>query len=58
MTLQSEYNPDWKVGSIIRIGDGKDYKITKKVRNVIAYRRYFWWDRLWDRWMDKLGRKD
>lgn len=50
MTLQAEYNPDWKVGSIIRIGDGKDYKITKKARNVVAYRRYFWRDRLWDRW--------
>ena len=50
MTLQAEYNPDRKVGSIIRIGDGKDYKITKKVRNVVAYRRYFWRDRLWDRW--------
>jgi hypothetical protein len=53
MTLEIEFQPDWKVGSVIRIGDGKDYKITKKTRNVIAYTRYYFWNRWWDKLSEK-----
>jgi hypothetical protein len=53
MTLEIEFQPDWKVGSVIRIGDGKDYKITKRTRNVIAYTRYYFWNKWWDKLSEK-----
>ena len=53
MTLQIEFNPDWRVGDIIRIGDGHVYKITKKTRTAMAVTRYYFLNR----WLDKLSEK-
>ena len=53
MTLQIEFDPDWKVGDIIKV-QGKNYRIVKKTTTAVAVERYFFFDR----WMDKLGRKD
>ena len=53
MTLQIEIDPNWKVGDIIKV-EGKFHKITKKTTTAMAVERYYFFDR----WMDKLGRKD
>ena len=53
MTLQIEIDPDWKVGDIIKV-EGKNHKIVKKTSTAISIQRYYFFDR----WMDKLGRKD
>lgn len=53
MTLQIEFNPDWKVGDIIRIGDGHEYRISKKTTTALAVERYYFWNR----WLDKLSEK-
>jgi hypothetical protein len=49
MTLQIEFNPSWQVGDIIRVGDGKTYKITKKTSSAIAVTPYYFWNRWWDK---------
>ena len=56
MTLQIEFNPDWKVGTVIRIGDGKEYKITKKTKTAIAAVPYYFWNRWWDKLSEKWTR--
>lgn len=48
--LEIPFNPDWKVGDIIRIGDGENYKITKKTTTAIAVTRYYFWNKWWDKW--------
>ena len=53
MTLQIEFNPDWKDGRVIRIGDGKSYKIVKKTTTAIAVERYYFWNRWWDTLSEK-----
>lgn len=51
--LSVDFNPDWKVGQIIRPGDGKTYKITKKTTTCLAVRRYYFWNK----WLDWLSQK-
>jgi hypothetical protein len=38
------------VGQIVN-HDGKTYKVTKMTSTAIAVERYFWWDRLYDRFI-------
>jgi hypothetical protein len=52
MTLQIEFDPDWKVGDIIKV-QGKNHRITKKTTTAVAVERYFWFDRLYDKWVRK-----
>lgn len=49
MTLQIEFNPDWRVGDIIKV-QGKNHRIVKKTTTAIATERYYWFDKLMDRW--------
>jgi hypothetical protein len=51
--LQIEFNPDWKIGDIIRPGDGHEYKIVKKTNRVIAVKRYYFWQKWFDKWVKK-----
>ena len=53
MTLQIEFDPTWKVGDIIKV-QGKNHRITKKTTTAVAVERYYFFDR----WLDRLGRKD
>ena len=52
MTLQIERNPDWVVGDIIQV-EGKNHKITKLTGTAMAVERYYWFDRLYDKWVRK-----
>lgn len=52
--MEIEFQPNWKVGDIIRLGDGKSYKIFKKTAKAIDARPYYWWNKLWDRWMKNV----
>ena len=52
MTLQIEADPCWLVGDIIKV-EGKNYKITKMTTSALAVERYYWFDRLWDKWIRK-----
>ena len=54
--MQITYNVDvdceLEVGSIILV-DGKDHRVTKKTVTAIAAERYYWFDRLYDKWFRK-----
>lgn len=52
MTLQIEFDPTWRVGDIIKV-QGKNYRITKKTTTAVAVERYYWFDRLYDKWVKK-----
>ena len=52
MTLQIEFDSNWKVGDIIKV-QGKNHRITKKTSRVVAVERYYWFDRLYDKWIRK-----
>jgi hypothetical protein len=52
MTLQIEINPRWLVGDIIKV-EGRNYKITKLTTTALAVERYYWFDRLWDKYVRK-----
>ena len=52
MTLQIEKNSNWVVGDIIEVED-RTYKVTKLTRTAIAVERYYWFDRLYDKWIRK-----
>ena len=38
-----------RVGDIITLKDGKQYKLTKKTRSAVAVERYYWFDKLYDK---------
>jgi len=38
------------VDDIITFKDGKRYKITKKTRTAIACERYFWYNKIMEKW--------
>ena len=50
--LQVEFHPDWVVGKIIKVSD-RNYRITKMTTTAIAVERYYWFDRLYDKWKDR-----
>ncbi len=41
-----------KVGDIVTL-DGKQYVLEKKTTSACAIRRYWWWDRLYDKYLRK-----
>jgi hypothetical protein len=45
------------VGQIIQVS-GKSYKVTKVTTTAIAVERYYWWDRLYDRFIRRPESED
>ena len=50
--LQIEPNPDWYVGKIVEV-ENRNYRITKLTTTALAVERYYWFDRLIEKWMKK-----
>ena len=50
--LQIEFSPNWQVGDIIKV-ENRSYRITKKTTTAMAIERYYWFDRLYDKWKDR-----
>ena len=50
MQINVAIAPYWRVGDIIKL-DGKSHKITKKTTTAIAVERYYWFDRLVDKYL-------
>lgn len=44
------------VGDIIKLKDGKDYKITKKTKTALAVERWMWYNKIIEKLEKKFGK--
>jgi hypothetical protein len=54
LLLEVMFDPKWVAGDVIDLG-GKSYKITKKTSRNLAVTRYYWFNRIWDKYFAKKG---
>jgi hypothetical protein len=41
------------VGDVVHLADGHNYKLIKKTTTAASLERYYWWDKLYDKYVRK-----